>query len=216
MPTIDPQTEAALEHLSAADPVMAHLIQKRGPLVLAASDDYFFTLLESIVSQQLSSKAAATILARILSLFPDKGAANPESVLAVPDQALRDAGLSWSKVSYVKDLADRVASGRLPLDHIAQMPDEEAIEALVAVKGIGRWTAEMFLMFSLARRDVLAVDDYGLRAAMMSLYGLPDLPKPATMRELAEPWRPYRSYGCLYLWHSRDNSPKIEALEAKG
>jgi DNA-3-methyladenine glycosylase II len=211
----DHQAENALAHLSAADPVMAHLVQERGRLVLPATDDYFFTLLESIVSQQLSSKAAATIMSRILSLFPGKESPDPDSVLALPDQAFRDAGLSWSKVSYVKDLAARVTSGRLPLDHIAQMPDEEAIEALVAVKGIGRWTAEMFLMFSLARPDVLAVDDYGLRAAMMSLYGMPELPKPAAMREVAEPWRPYRSYGCLYLWHSRDNSPKVEALKER-
>jgi len=214
MPKIDAQASAALAHLSAADPVMAQLINARGPLVLTSTDDYFFTLLGSIVSQQLSSKAAATILDRVVALFPGKPSPDPESVLALPDQALRDAGLSWSKVSFIKDLAARVVSGSLPLDHIAQMPDEEAIEALVAVKGIGRWTAEMFLMFSLARPDVLAVDDYGLRAAMMSLYCLTELPKAATMREVAEAWRPYRSYGCLYLWHSRDNSPKIEALEA--
>src|SRR5207248_9874487 len=124
--------------------------------------------------------------------------------LGVPDGALRGAGRSWGKVSYVKDLAERVASGALPLEHIAQMADDDIIAALVAVKGIGKWTAEMFLIFSLARPDVLAVDDFGLRAAMRDLYALADLPKPAIMRDIAEPWRPYRSYASLYLWRSRE------------
>src|SRR5437868_1420085 len=176
-----------MAHLSAADPVMARLVSESGPVALAASGDYFFTLLEAMASQQLSSKAADTIVRRILALFPGKQTPAPEDVLGVPDQAFRDAGLSWSKVSYLKDLATHVVSGSLPLDHIAQMPDEEAIAALVAVKGIGRWTAEMFLIFSMARPDVFAVDDYGLRAAMMRLYNLPALPKPAAMREVAEP-----------------------------
>ena len=204
-----------MAHLAASDPVMARLVPERGPMVLTATDDYFFTLLDAIASQQLSGKAAATIVNRIRALVPGKATPGPEDILALPDQALRDAGLSWSKVSYVKDLAERVASGRLPLDHIAQMDDEEAIKALVEVKGVGRWTAEMFLIFSLARPDVLAVDDYGLRVAMQRLYNLPDLPKPAPMREIGEPWRPYRSYASLYLWRSLDNSPKVEAMEAK-
>lgn len=212
-PKTDPQ---AIEYLSSADPVMARLVNEHGPVTLHRTNDYFFTLLEAIASQQLSSKAADTIINRIRALVPGDAAPDPESIFAVPDQALRDAGLSWSKVSYVKDLAERVASGRLALDHIAQMDDEQIIEALVSVKGIGRWTAEMFLIFSLARPDVLAVDDYGLQAAMKDLYGLPTLPKPAIMREMAEPWRPYRSYASLYLWRSRGGSPKVvEALETQ-
>ena len=205
-----------MAHLSAADPVMARLVGESGPVALTPTGDYFFTLLEAMASQQLSSKAADTIVRRILALFPGKASPAPEDVLALPDQAFRDAGLSWSKVSYLKDLAAHVASGRLPLDHIAQMPDEEAIAALVAVKGIGRWTAEMFLIFSMARPDVLAVDDYGLRAAMMRLYNLPELPKPAAMREVAEPWRPYRSYASLYLWRSRDGSAKVQDTQIWG
>jgi DNA-3-methyladenine glycosylase II len=215
-PTTDPQAETAMAHLSASDPVMARLVSERGHVALTPTDDYFFTLLEAMASQQLSSKAADTIVRRILALVPGKKTPGPEDVLALPDQALRDAGLSWSKVSYLKDLAAHVVSGSLPLDHIAQMPDEEAIAALVEVKGIGRWTAEMFLIFSMARPDVLAVDDYGLRAAMMGLYSLPELPKPAAMREVAEPWRPYRSYASLYLWRSRDGSAKVQEPQLWG
>jgi DNA-3-methyladenine glycosylase II len=210
------QAEVAREHLVAADPALARLVQERGPLVLTPTTDYFFTLLESIASQQLNGKAAATIVDRIRALVPGKQTPGAEDILALPDQALRDAGLSWSKVSYVKDLASRVASGQLDLAHISQMDDEEIIKQLVAVKGIGRWTAEMFLIFSLARPDVLAVDDYGVQVAMKRLYDLPDLPKPAQMRQLAEPWRPYRSYALLYLWRSLDTaSPKVQAMETR-
>jgi DNA-3-methyladenine glycosylase II len=115
---------------------------------------------------------------------------------------LRDAGLSWGKVRYVKDLAQKVADGEVHLARIATMDDEEIIKELTLVKGIGRWTAEMFLMFSLARPDVFAVGDYGLQVGLKRLYDLPDLPKPAQMRDLAEPWRPYRSYASLYLWRA--------------
>jgi DNA-3-methyladenine glycosylase II len=130
---------------------MARLVEERGPLQLTITSDYFFTLVDSIASQQLSSKAAATIVNRIRALVPGRETPDAESILALPDETLRGAGLSWSKVSYVKDLAQRVASGQLDLAHISRMEDEEIIKALVAVKGIGRWTAEMFLIFSLAR-----------------------------------------------------------------
>lgn len=208
-------TEAALEHLSVADPVMAWLIANSGPLQLTptSQEDYFFTLVDSIGSQQLSSKVAATIVGRIRALVPHGGTPTAEEIAAVPDQALRDTGLSWRKVEYVKDLARRVMLGELHLAKMSAMEDEEIIKELVAVRGVGRWTAEMFLIFSLARPDVLAVDDYGLRAAMMRLYGLVELPKPGTMREIGEAWRPYRSYASLYLWRGHDNAPKIQALE---
>jgi DNA-3-methyladenine glycosylase II len=215
---VAPYLQAILDHLSAADPVMSRLIEERGPLSITASpqDDYFFTVLEAIASQQLSSKVAATIINRIRALVPGQETPTAEQIFVLPDQALRDVGLSWAKVSYIKDLARRVVSGELDLVHVSEMGDEEIINELVAVKGIGRWTAEMFLLFSLARPDVFAVDDYGLRVAMKRLYALPDLPKPAAMREIAEPWRPYRSYASLYLWRSLDNSPKVEAMEVKG
>jgi DNA-3-methyladenine glycosylase II len=195
------EAEAALRHLSG-DPVMSGLIEQWGPLHLTQTDNYFFTLVEAVASQQISSKAADSIIARIRALAPGKSKIEPADMLAVPDQALRDAGLSWRKVSYVKDLAEKANSEELHLGRISRMEDEEIIKELVAVKGIGRWTAEMFLIFSLARPDVFAVDDFGLRAAVKKLYNLPDLPKPGPMREIAEPWRPYRSYASLYLWRS--------------
>ena len=210
---VNPSLDAALAHLAASDPVMARLVQERGPLHLTPTDEYFFTLVDAIVSQQVSSKAAATIVSRIRALLPEGGPPAPEGILAIPDESLQAVGISWKKVSYVKDLAQRVHSGELDLAHISQMDDKEIIKSLVAVKGIGPWTAEMFLIFSLARPDVLAVADYGLQVAMKRLYNLESLPKPAAMREIAEPWRPYRSYASLYLWRSLDNSPKVEALE---
>ncbi len=212
-----PYLQAILDHLASADPVMSRLIKEWGPLSITASpqDDYFFTVLDAIASQQLSSKVAATIVGRIRALVPGQDTPTAEQIFAIPDQTLRDVGLSWAKVSYIKDLAKRVVSGELDLVHVSQMDDEEIIKELVAVKGIGRWTAEMFLLFSLGRPDVFAVDDYGLRAAMKRLYNLPDLPKPAPMREIAEPWRPYRSYASLYLWRSLDNSPKVAAMEVQ-
>jgi DNA-3-methyladenine glycosylase II len=194
------QMEAAIRHLSHAGPVISGLIERIGPLHLSQTDDYFSTLVESICAQQLSSKVADTIIGRIRALAGNKARIEAEDILSIPDQALRDAGLSWGKVSYVKDLAQKVAGGEVHLANIATMDDEEIIKELTLVKGIGRWTAEMFLMFSLARPDVFAVGDYGLQVALKRLYNLPDLPKPIPMRELAEPWRPYRSYASLYLW----------------
>ena len=199
---MDMQAQAAVAHLSAADPVMAGLVERIGPVQLSPTNNYFFTLVDAIASQQLSGKVASTIVERIRALVPGRTTPDAHDILALPDEALRGTGLSWGKVGYIKDLASRVASGQLELDHIALLDDEQVIQALVAVRGIGRWTAEMFLIFSLARPDVLAVDDYGLRTAMMRLYGLNTLPAPATMRRIAEPWRPYRSYACLYLWRS--------------
>ena len=196
------QMEAAAGHLKTAEPVMAGLVERFGPLHLSQTDDYFFTLVESICSQQLSSKVADTIIRRIRALAGDKEHVGAEDIVPLPDQALRDVGLSWGKVGYVKDLARKVATGEVHLAQIAAMEDEEIIKELTLVKGIGRWTAEMFLMFSLARPDVFAVGDYGLQVALQRLYGLAALPKPVEMRELAEPWRPYRSYASLYLWRS--------------
>ena len=204
-------TNPVTAHL-AQDPALAALIEEYGELTLTSTTDYFDTLLDAIVSQQVSSKAAATIVGRVRALVPGKATPDAGSILALPDQQLRDAGLSWRKVSYVKDLAAHVADGRLDLAHISSMGDEEIIKELVAVKGIGRWTAEMFMIFSLARPDVFAVDDYGIQAAMKRLYSLDELPKPPIMRRIAEPWRPYRSYASLYLWRSTDSSPKVKEM----
>ena len=198
------QMEAAVAHLGSpsAEPVISELVARFGPLHLSRTDDYFYTLVDSIASQQLLSKVAETITKRIRALVGDKEHIEAEDMLLVPDQSLRDAGLSWGKVGYIKDLAQKVADGEVHLGLISQMADEEVVKELIKVKGIGRWTAEMFLMFSLARPDVFAIGDYGLQSALKRLYSLADLPKPAQMQALAEPWRPYRSYAALYLWRA--------------
>ena len=198
------QMEAAVAHLGSpsAEPVISELVARFGPLHLSRTDDYFFTLVDSIASQQLSSKVATTITGRVRALVGDKERVEAEDMLLVPDQSLRDAGLSWGKVGYIKDLAQKVAEGEVHLGLISQMADEDVVKELIKVKGIGRWTAEMFLMFSLARPDVFAIGDYGLQSALKSLYSLADLPKPAQMQALAEPWQPYRSYAALYLWRA--------------
>ena len=181
---------------------MAELTARIGPLHLSQVDDYFFTLVESILSQQLSSKVADVLISRVRALVGNKEHIEAEDILPIEDQTLRDLGLSWSKVRYVKDLAQKVVDGEVHFADIHSMSDEEIIKELTKVKGIGLWTAEMFLMFSLARPDIFAIGDYGLQVALKRLYDLPDLPKAAQMRELAEPWRPYRSYASLYLWRS--------------
>jgi DNA-3-methyladenine glycosylase II len=199
--SIDNDLAAPIAHL-AKDPLLAPLVEKYGPLELPGSEDYFYTLFDAIASQQLSVKAAAAILRKVRALVPEERPVDAPAILDLPDEALRGTGFSWRKVEYVKDLSRRVASGDLDLAHIASLDDEEIIKQLVAVKGIGRWTAEMFLIFSLSRPDIFAVDDYGLQVGLKNLHGLETLPKPALMRELAEPWRPYRSYASLYLWRS--------------
>jgi DNA-3-methyladenine glycosylase II len=153
----------------------------------------------------ISTKAAASIFARLEALVGRKKF-TPAAVLALDETALRGVGLSGAKARSLHDLAGRVVSKTLPLTRFPQLGDDEVIEHLVAVRGIGRWTAEMFLIFSLGRLDVWAVDDLGLRAGVRELYGLEELPTRAVMRERAEPWRPYRSVASWYLWRSRDGT----------
>jgi DNA-3-methyladenine glycosylase II len=168
--------------------------------------DAYGTLIRSIVGQQLSTKAAATIFGRVLDLFGGEVPAPKQLIGADPD-ALRAAGLSRAKVAYLRDLAARVEDGDLDLDHLTELSDEQVSEQLTAVKGLGQWTADMFLIFHLGRPDVLAVGDLGIRRAVERAYGLPEIPDAATLTRIAEPWRPYRSLGCLYLWASLDNAP---------
>jgi DNA-3-methyladenine glycosylase II len=168
--------------------------------------DAYGTLIRSIVGQQLSTKAAATIFGRVLDLFGGEVPAPKQLIGADPD-ALRAAGLSRAKVAYLRDLAERVEDGDLDLDHLTELSDEQVSEQLTAVKGLGQWTADMFLIFHLGRPDVLAVGDLGIRRAVERAYGLPEIPDAATLTRIAEPWRPYRSLGCLYLWASLDNAP---------
>jgi DNA-3-methyladenine glycosylase II len=197
------------EHkLSAADPVLATLIQQHGPCQLLPHTDYYRQLVRSIIGQQLSVKAASTIYQRFLDLF---GGAmpTPEQILTTDTEILRQLGCSYAKASYIKDLAERILDGRLDLDHIATLPNSTVIEQLVAVKGIGEWSAHMFMMFSLGRLDILPTGDLGIRKAMMLLYDLPNMPKPAEMHKLAleHGWTPHQSVASWYLWRSLDNEP---------
>jgi len=202
----------ALEHLRKADKVMARLLKEYGSPdgVLRRRgrrpDDAYGALLRSIVGQQLSTKAARTIYERLTGLYEDR-TPSPAEIIATDPEALRAVGLSRAKAAYLRDLAERIEDGELDLDHISELPDEEVSEQLVAVKGLGQWTVDMFLIFHLGRPDVLPVGDLGIRRAAQIAYGLDDLPDAAELERLAEPWRPHRSLACLYLWRSLDNAP---------
>jgi len=200
-PRLVRQAEA---HLAGADPVMARIIAEVGRCRLARSrrTDPFTAIIEAIVWQQLSTKAAATIYGRFLALFPEALPPAPAAVMALPDEALRAAGLSRAKVLYLRDLSQRILDGSLPLEMLELLPDEGVIAALTQVKGIGRWSAEMFLMFRLQRPDVLPVGDLGIVKAIQRHYRLRRTPTAARMYRLAEPWRPYRSVAAWYLWAS--------------
>ncbi|MBC8078147.1 MAG: DNA-3-methyladenine glycosylase 2 family protein [Chloroflexales bacterium] len=203
-PSIDAaQAEA---HLRAADPVMARVVAAVGACTLIPKPAGFATLVDAIVSQQISVKAADAIARRLEAAA---GELAPPALMALGHDALRALGLSNAKARYVLDLSERVADGRLDLDHLARHDDEAIIEQLVLVKGIGRWTAEMYLIFSLNRPDVLPVDDLGLRQGVQRAYGLAELPKAPAIRLIAEPWRPFRSVGTWYLWRSGGDVPTV-------
>jgi DNA-3-methyladenine glycosylase II len=201
-----------LSHLRGADPVLAGLIDAVGPLADAREgrpdpEDHYGALVRSITGQQLSVLAARAIYGRLTARFEDR-APTPQEILADEPEELRAAaGLSRAKVSYLRSLAEHVISGDLELERLDELPDEQVIAELVAVKGLGLWTAQMFLMFHLARPDVLPVGDLGIRRAIERAYGLEALPLPAAMEEIAAPWRPYRTLACRYLWRSLDNEP---------
>jgi DNA-3-methyladenine glycosylase II len=196
--------------LAATDPVMAALIERIGEIDLATRlrrrseerpQDPYGALLRAIVGQQLSTKAARTIYLRVLDLF-DGSPPSPEQLLGAEEEALRGAGLSGRKVEYLRDLAAHVISGELELDRLDELPDEKAIEEIVSVRGLGQWTAEMFLIFHLERPDVLSGGDLGIRKAVQIEYGLDEMPAPQRVLEIGEPWRPHRSLASLYLWES--------------
>ncbi len=198
--------------LMRRDPVLGAVIKACGPCGLADAQhtDPFKALIGAIVSQQLSVKAAATIQGRFEDLFKKgtrKRFPTPEQVMAVSDDALRGVGLSRMKVSFIRDLCQRVMDGSLRLRELDALDDDAVIEALVAVKGIGRWTAEMFLMFRLHRPDVLPVGDLGILRGFQKVYGWKKDPSPAKMTRTAEAWRPYRSIACWYLWEYLENAP---------
>lgn len=196
--------------LAAADPTMAALIRRIGDLDIATRlrrrseerpADAYGALLRAIVGQQLSTKAARTIHGRILELFGGT-TPPPERLLEASEADLRAAGLSGRKVEYIRDLAAHVISGELELDRLGELSDEEVIEEIVAVRGLGQWTAEMFLIFHLERPDILSGGDLGIRKAVQLEYGLDEMPAPQRVLEIGEPWRPHRSLASLYLWES--------------
>jgi DNA-3-methyladenine glycosylase II len=201
--------------LAATDPAMAALIERIGKIDLETRlqrraeerpGDAYGALLRAIVGQQLSTKAARTIYLRVLEIFDGK-TPSPEQLLGASEKDLRGAGLSGRKVEYVQDLARHVLSGELELDRLDELGDEEAIEEIVAVRGLGRWTAEMFLLFHLRRPDVLSGGDLGIRKAVQIELGLEEMPSPQETVEIGERWKPYRSLASLYLWESLANAP---------
>ncbi|MGH7451632.1 MAG: DNA-3-methyladenine glycosylase family protein [bacterium] len=195
----------AQQHLSQADPVLASILARHGPCTLRPQRQYFVALAEAILSQQLSVKAAATIFKR----FKEKlgGRVAPENILELTDAHFRAAGVSRQKMAYLRDLAVKWQDGMIAHRRFAKMRDDEVIQALTQVKGIGRWTAEMFLIFSLMRPDVLPVDDLGFRKALQLAYKLRKLPSAGKIEQLAECWKPYRSVATWYMWASLDNKP---------
>jgi DNA-3-methyladenine glycosylase II len=196
--------------LAASDPTMAALIERVGKIDIATRlrrrseerpADAYGALLRAIVGQQLSTKAARTIYGRVRDLFGGT-TPSPEQLLTASAEELRACGLSGRKVEYVRDLATHVLDGELELDRLGELSDEEVIEEIVAVRGLGQWTAEMFLLFHLERPDVLSGGDLGIRKAIQIEYGLEEMPAPRQVLEIGEAWRPHRSLASLYLWES--------------
>ncbi len=196
--------------LIEADPMLGALIEEIGPLSVAERErrrsvqrpeDAFGALVRAIVGQQLSAKAARAIHARLLAVFDGK-TPTPQELAAASEKELRAAGLSGRKATYLRDLAAHVLDGSLELDRLAELGDEEVIEEIVAVRGLGRWSAEMFLIFHLGRPDVISGGDLGIRRAIRLAYGLDAMPTPDEVVARAERWRPQRSLACLYLWES--------------
>ncbi len=196
--------EAAVAHLRKADPTLARVIDSVGPFAMEPRDGSFRSLARAIFFQQLAGAAARAIMNRVLEVLgtDDKRFFTPEQFIAATDEQLRTAGLSRQKLACLRDLSEKFASGGLSEDEFAEEEDEEVIRRVISVRGIGRWTAEMFLIFSLGRPDVLPVDDIGVQRGFRQAYGLPGPPTAEEMRRIAEPWRPYRSIGTWYMWRS--------------
>jgi DNA-3-methyladenine glycosylase II len=190
------------------DPILATIIREYGPCGLSAAQrsDHFSALVRAIVFQQLSTRAASTIYARMVALLPD-GELTPAALAAASDEQLRSAGISRQKAGYLRDLCQKVTAQIVPLDDLEHMDDEQVIAALTTIKGIGRWSAEMFLMFRLHRPDVFPIGDLGIVNAVMKAYRLRKKPTPERLRRLGENWKPYRSIASWYLWRSLGNAP---------
>ncbi|HEV2192816.1 MAG TPA: DNA-3-methyladenine glycosylase [Nitrosopumilaceae archaeon] len=189
------------------DPNLVKIIERIGDYQIKKRNNHFAVLVESIISQQLASAAAEAIFARFKKLYPKFPAAN--QILNTKDAKLRSAGLSSMKVEYLKDLAQKIEDGKLKMRNLSKMNDDEIIEHLTQVKGIGRWTAEMFLIFSLGRLDVLPTGDLGLRKGVQMAFSLSELPKPKEVEKIGMRWKPYRSVATWYLWKSLQKFDKI-------
>jgi DNA-3-methyladenine glycosylase II len=204
-------SEEGVEHLRGADATLKRIIDERGPLDVEARtrgrpEDPYGALLRSIVGQQLSTKAARSIYGRLIEQFGGR-APTPQELLDADPEVVRSAGLSRSKVKYLRSLAEHVLSGELELERLPELSDEQVEREVTAVKGLGQWTAHMFLIFHLGRPDVLPVGDLGVRRAVERAYGLEGLPSAEELERLGERWAPYRSLASLYLWESLDNAP---------
>jgi 3-methyladenine DNA glycosylase/8-oxoguanine DNA glycosylase len=195
--------QVARTHLSRRDPVMRQIIKRIGPLELELRGTPYQTLMRALLYQQLAGPAAAAIERRFLALYGDRPP-EPSELLATTPERLREAGVSRQKASYLHSLAEHSTNGGLEPRKLNRLPDDDVIALVTEVKGIGRWTADMLLMFCLGRSDVLPVGDLGIQKSMMQAYGLDELPQPEAMARIAESWRPYRSAGSWYLWRSTD------------
>jgi DNA-3-methyladenine glycosylase II len=198
----------AILHLKKSDPVMRAIIDRVGAYKIQHREPSFETLVRSIVYQQLSGKVASVILGRLIALLPG-GAVTPDAILKLTPARMRKAGLSKQKTAYIRDLARKTNKGHIKFEALADLTDLEVIEHLTQVKGIGVWTAHMFLIFALRRPDVLATGDLGVRIAIQKAYELAELPLPKQVEELAAPWRPYSSVAVWYLWRSLDSTAQI-------
>ena len=198
----------AILHLKKADPVMRAIIERVGAYKIQHREPTFETLVRSIVYQQLSGKVASVILGRLIALLPG-GKVTPQAILKLTPARMRKAGLSKQKTAYIRDLARKTNKGHVKFETLADLADHEVIEHLTQVKGIGVWTAHMFLIFALRRPDILATGDLGVRVAIRKAYQLEDLPLPKQVEELAAAWRPYSSVAVWYLWRSLDSTAQI-------
>jgi DNA-3-methyladenine glycosylase II len=201
--------QKAADHLTANDPILAPIIKRAGLCTIrpVKSEDYYWELVDAIISQQLSVKAARSIEERFKTLYPG-ALPSPNQILVTSDENLRQAGLSGMKVKYVKSLAEHIRNGELELEKLNKLSNLEVSRELTTVKGIGEWTTHMFLIFAMARLDVLAVGDLGIKTGIQKLYNLPSLPTPEEITKLAKQnnWHPYESVACWYIWHAKDNN----------
>jgi DNA-3-methyladenine glycosylase II len=210
MTTNKTRLQNAATHLSKHDPVLAPIIKQAGLADLSPHHNYYWELVDSIISQQLSVKAARTIEGRFQALFGEEFP-EPSAILLKSIEELRSVGLSNAKARYIRDLAQHIVDGRVRFDQLDSQSNESIITELTGVKGIGEWTAHMFLIFCMARLDVLAPGDLGIRNGVRVLYNLPELPSPQDVRDIAgsNNWHPYESVACWYVWRSLDNKPAV-------